>query len=341
MAPELRIGVTGAGQLGTHLAAAARDAGAAVVAVHDIRREAADTLAAAHAGAIATTDIDAFFAVAMDGLLVCTVPPVRVDPVTRACAKGIHLLIEKPPAYDLTAGRECLAAIEKADVMAAVGFQLRYDPRYERLKALIEGHDVHLVRTVCTINYYLDFAMSPWFLQKAISGGPIAEQAIHLLDCVRFVLGNPRPTRAAAIGARNMALDRDEFDAENALQVMYELDNGVFGVHTNHCGHETFHFDLELIGPHLRLHANITEATIRGVVDGEPVEVTPPARSALGLDKVGAWLKAIETGDRSYLRSEFAEALQTLALVDAAIKSQSTGKIEEAESIAAIAPMTP
>ena len=50
---------------------------------------------------------------------------------------------------------------------------------------------VHLVRTVCTVGYYLNLRMPPWFLQYQISGGPTAEQAIHILDCVRFRCGNP------------------------------------------------------------------------------------------------------------------------------------------------------
>lgn len=35
-----------------------------------------------------------------------------------------------------------------------------------------------------------------------------------------------------------MAKDRTKFDAENAIQVTYELDNGIFGTHTNHSGTE-------------------------------------------------------------------------------------------------------
>ena len=330
----LRIGVVGAGQMGTILSALAERAGAKITAVHDIKFEAAEKLANERKGAIATTELSKLFNVPMDGLIVCTVPTVRIEPIRQACERNIHLLIEKPPAYNLIEGRDCLAAIKKSGIMAAVGFQLRYDPRYELLKQLIKGHSVHMVRTVCTIGFYLDFQMSHWFLQKKISGGPITDQAIHLLDCVRYVLDNPRPIQAAAIGVKNMASDRTEFDSENALQLMYKLDNEVIGVHTNHCGHEKIHFDLELIGPNLRLNANMTEPTIKGIIKGKEINETPPKINKLGgLDKVDAWLKAIDTGNRGYIRSDYAEALNTQALVDAAIKSQKTPRIEIAEKI--------
>ncbi len=330
----LRIGVIGAGQMGTVLSGLVERTGAKIVVVHDIKHEAAEKLANERKGAVATTELNKLFDTPMDGLLVCTIPTARIEPIKRACEKNIHLFIEKPPAYDLVGGRECLYAIKKSRIMAAVGFQLRYDPRYELLKQLIKGHDVHLVRTVCTVGFYLDFQISPWFLQKKVSGGPITDQAIHLLDCVRYVFDNSRPTLAAAIGIKNMAPDRTDFDAENALQLMYKLDNGVIGVHTNHCGHEKVHFDLELIGPHLRLKANMTEPTIRGIIKGNEINEVPPKVNKLGgLDKVDAWLKAIDTGNRGYIRSDYAEALNTQALVDAATKSQTTHRVEIAEKV--------
>ena len=56
--------------------------------------------------------------------------------------------------------------------------------------------------------------MPTWFLQSEVSGGPLAEQAIHVLDCARYVMGDPKPIQAHALAIKNMALDRDEFDAE-------------------------------------------------------------------------------------------------------------------------------
>jgi hypothetical protein len=51
------------------------------------------------------------------------------------------------------------------------------------------------------------------------------------------------------------------------------------------------------------------------------------------MNKVDSWLKAIDTGNRGYIRSDYAEALNTQALLDAAIKSQTTQRVEIAEKI--------
>ena len=330
---SLAIGIIGAGNMGRHHHKAVTDYGGRVVAVHDTRLEAARELASQADAQLATTALGAFFDVEMDGVVITTPPPIRLEPIQMACNRGIPLMIEKPPALNMSEGRKCLACIEKADVIAAVGFQLRYHPLYERLKALIASETVHLVRTVCTVNYYLSFRMSPWFLQYEISGGPLPEQAVHVLDCARFVMGNPKPVQAHALAIKNMALERTEFDAENAIQMTYQLDNGVFGTHMNHCGTEGFSFEVEVVGPHLRLHANMTENAIRGYLKGESINETVASENSLGLDKTGAWLRAIETGDRTLIRSPFNDGLQTLALIDAAVQSRGTGRFIHVEEL--------
>jgi len=326
MVSELSIGIIGAGGMGGHHCTAIADYGGRVVAVHDVRLEAARQLATFAGAELATDALNAFFDVEMDGVVITTPPPVRLKPIQMACERGMALMVEKPPALNMDEGRRCLACIEKAEVIAAVGFQLRYHPLYERLKALLASETVHLVRTVCTVDYYLSFRMAPWFLQYEISGGPLPEQAVHVLDCARFIMDNPKPVQAHAFAIKNMALERTELDAENAIQMTYQLDNGVFGTHMNHCGTERFSFDVEVVGPHLRLHANITDNSINGYLNGETVKEPAVAENSLGLDKTGAWLRAIETDDRGLIRSPFADAIQTLALIDAAVKSRDTGK---------------
>ena len=330
---SLAIGIIGAGRMGGHHYKAVTDYGGRVVAVHDVRLDAARELATDADTVLATTDLEAFFDVEMDGVVITTPPPIRFEPIQMACDSGIPMMIEKPPALNMAEGRRCLACIEEAGVIAAVGFQLRYHPLYERLKTLIATETIHLVRTVCTIDYYLTFRMPLWFLKSEISGGPLPEQAVHVLDCARYVMGNPKPVQAHALAIKNMALERTEFDAENAIQMTYQLDNGVFGTHTNHCGTEKFCFEVEVLGPHLRLHANMTDNTIHGYLNGEIVNEPVVGENSLGLDKTGAWLQAIETGDRSLIRSPFADAVQTLALIDAAVQSRGTGRFINVEEL--------
>ena len=330
---SLSIGIIGAGRMGKHHSDAVSNYGARIVAVHDVLIEAANALASHSEAKLSTDELHTFFDIEMDGVVITTPPPVRLEPIQMACEKGIPLLVEKPPALNISDGRKCLDYIHQSGVMAAVGFQLRYHPLYERMKELIASETVHLVRTVCTISYYLNFQMPFWFLQSEISGGPLAEQAVHVLDCARYVMGNPKPVQAHALAVKNMALDRTEFDAENTIQMTYELDNGVYGTHMNHCGTEGFCFDVEVIGPHLHLQGKMSENAIRGYLHGETIDEPAAPKNSIGLDKTGAWLRAIETGDNTLIRSDFADAIETLALIDAAINSRNTGKFIKVEDL--------
>ena len=151
----LKIGIVGAGVMGNRHEGRVADYGAQVVAVHDIHLPAAQELGTRAGAKIVTDDLERFFEAEMDGLIITTPPPVRVEPVRRACERGVHLMIEKPPALNMADGRACLAHIEDAGVINAVSFQLRYGSIYERLKELLADETVHLVHTVCTVEYYL------------------------------------------------------------------------------------------------------------------------------------------------------------------------------------------
>jgi hypothetical protein len=84
---------------------------------------------------------------------------------------------------------------------------------------------------------------------------------------------------------------------------------------------------LELIGPHLRLHANTTDAKINGFINSEEIDEPAPSQNQLSLDKTSAWLRAIETGDRTLIRSDYENALLTLELVEAAARSLEENRI--------------
>ena len=162
LSKPLRIGVVGAGIQATRLTEQVKNAGGEIVAVHDIQIVAAQQLAKLRNAKISTVKLDEFFEVPMDGVLICTIPTVRFEPIIHACNKKLHLLIEKPPAYNLDEGRKCLSAINESGVISSVGFQSRYDPRYEKLKKMIAGHEIHLVRTKITIPSYPPSNETPW-----------------------------------------------------------------------------------------------------------------------------------------------------------------------------------
>ena len=328
-----KVGIFGAGLMGKFHAESAASYGARIVSVYDPRIEAARAVAAKH-GAYAAEDPTDFFDRQLDLVIIATPPAVRVEPVRMACERGIHLLIEKPPALRLHDARTCLGLIEKAGVMAGCGFQLRYGSAFEKLRDMLADQTVHLVRTLLTTGSYLNAPANSWYLQKRHSGGSISSDAIHPLDAVRYMLNNARCVKAHALAVKNMAQDWPDTDCENSVQVTYELDNGVFGTHMNHSGCEAGDINFEFIGPHLRLYTiGWGNSSIKGRYKGKDVKEPVTEQSRLGLDKTGAMLRAIETGDTSLIRSPFSDAIHTMELVEAANRSILTGQFVRTEGL--------
>ena len=52
-----------------------------------------------------------------------------------------------------------------------------------------------------------------------------------------------------------------------------------------------------------------------------------------GLNKISAWLKSIQENNKKYIRCSYEESLNTQALIEAAIKSQNSNKMELVEKI--------
>ena len=65
----------------------------------------------------------------------------------------------------------------------------------------------------------------------------------------------------------------------------------------------------------------------RNLMVVKKINEATPEKTHSGLNKITAWLKAIKTGDKKYIKSDFLEALSRQSLVDGAIKSQKNNNI--------------
>ena len=318
--PRLRVGIFGAGRLGTRHAHYIASTGSKIVVVCDANIDTAKHLAALVGASVATTSMEELFDKKLDAVVIATPPSVRVPAILASCDRGAHIFVEKPSVLTLEDGRNCQKPIDKAGIFVSVGFQFRYAPVFEMMKELLSDQPIHLLRSLGTESYYVTFYQPMWKLNKQISGGVVGEQASHLLDLARFLLRDAKGIRASAIGEKRMAFDRSECDIENGVQILYELEDRIFGAHTIHCGTVGYSIEMEVIGPHLRMR-NFGAYKLVGYRDEKPFHQTCPRVNSIGVGKVGAWLRAIKSDDPSFIRSPFDDSLYTVAICEAAQKS--------------------
>jgi len=222
---RLRAGILGCGGIG------ARHAGALaklpelyeLAAVCGRRPEPTDAFAAAHGGT-AFTDVDRMLDEAGLDVLVVALPPfAHGGEVERAAGRGVHLLVEKPIALDLDRARSMVAAVEAAGVTAAVGFMYRHGAAVARWRELAAAGGTGQVG-LFTGSYHCNALHAPWWRARDKSGGQLLEQAIHLIDLVRFFMGEPD-----TVYGRNANLihgDTPGYDTEDVSAIVFGWDDG-------------------------------------------------------------------------------------------------------------------
>ena len=150
---KIRVGIVGAGLMGFWHAHAAQKAGGKVVAVFDINKAQADSLAAKHSGAKGFENLEKMLAEASPAALhVCTPTATHQSIAEFAIKAGVNLLIEKPLAQtaDETASLFQLASRHK--VLLCPVHQFVFQDGVQNAKNLLPdiGRILHLQANICS-----------------------------------------------------------------------------------------------------------------------------------------------------------------------------------------------
>jgi myo-inositol 2-dehydrogenase/D-chiro-inositol 1-dehydrogenase len=307
----IQIGFVGTGGIAnTHFDALSQLPEAQPVAFCDIDSGRAER-AAARFGGRAYTDWRAMLdAESLDALYIC-LPPHGHDGVEIAAAeRGIHLFVEKPVARDLDYARRVEEAIQKAGIICSVGYHFRYYGAIERAKERLHGLPVLMVKGAW------DGGMPgvPWWRQHALSGGQLVEQTTHIFDLARYLVGEI--VEVFTFSQNNPALlHHPNGDVNVADVVCLKFENGAVGVITDTNGlHAPGEVGLKVYTPE-----RIVEVSWGRMVETEANRKEEYfSRDNPYLRESEAFLTAIRTGDRSLIRSDYSDAVRTLAVTLAA-----------------------
>jgi len=195
---DVRIGLVGAGGVGErHARVLSGIPGVTIAGVADPDPRRAASLASRH-GAPTLPDARALVdAVRPDALYVCVPPFARGDPEMVAVEHGLPLFVEKPLAADLATAERLGAAIAEAGLVTGTGYHWRCLDTVQHARELLADRSPGLVAA-----RWFDKVPPPtWWPSATGSGGQVVEQATHLIDLIRYVVGEIRSV--AADGARN------------------------------------------------------------------------------------------------------------------------------------------
>lgn len=261
----------------------------------------------------------------MDAVFICTPPYVRAEPISAAAARSIAIFSEKPPAFDADQGRAALEAVRKAGVINNVGFMYRWLGIVEKAKELMAGRKLAAIRSVFLSGPAVRMAIPGWFFLRDKSGGPMMDQAIHVLDLHRYLAGEVE--RVHAFGNNQIQPKREDFTVEETIVMDLQYDSGVIGSHTHSWACSVSIAQIELISDLSRVTIDLRGKRVFGKVEG--AEIDEAMSDNCYLTEVENFLKAVESQDQNILKSSYQDAINTCAVTWAGLESIDTGEAQE------------
>lgn len=288
---------------------------AEVVAVCDVVEERAQAAAEPLGAHVYTSSYEMLNREKIDALYVCLPPDAHVDQELEAARRGIHLFVEKPLPVDIKKAEAIGRAVSAAGIVSAVGYHWRHFSHTKELKRQLTDERIGMA-----LGYFLNILPgSPWWRVGARSGGQVVEQAIHIFDTSRYLLGEVE--RVWADYSLRGNADEPGFDQDDVYTVNLRFRSGVVANYQVCCIlHRRYQVGLEVLCKDrvYRLRERELEVDDASGVTSLALENDP------GLDENVAFLDAIATG--SPVLSDYADALATQRVVMAANQSAETGE---------------
>jgi predicted dehydrogenase len=235
---KVRLGLIGLGNIGQHHAAylsAGKVTRAELVAVSD----AVATKLEKYKPLITFNTGEELIASGLvDAVIIATPHYQHTSLGIAALQKGLHVMVEKPiSAHKADAERLIDAHKAKPELVFAGMFQLRAEPRYLKIRKLIESGELGQV-------IRMSWIMTDWFRTEAYyasggwratwkgeGGGVLLNQCLHNLDVLQWLLGMPSKVRGFCQLGRF-----HQIEVEDNVTAYLEFPNGSTGTFVSSTG---------------------------------------------------------------------------------------------------------
>jgi predicted dehydrogenase len=172
-----------------------------------------------------------------------------------ALQRGLHVMVEKPiSAHKADAERLIAVARERPKQVFAGMFQMRVEPRYQKIRKLIESGELGpIVRVNWIITDWFRteayYASGGWRATwKGEGGGVLLNQCLHQLDMLQWLCGMPARVRGFCQLGRF-----HDIEVEDNVTTYLEWQNGATGVFISSTGEAPGSNRFELCGTRGRL----------------------------------------------------------------------------------------
>ena len=299
----MKVGFIGAGGIaGRHLRSLAPESDIEIVGHADQSLERAEAAAERWGGRAYGSQAELLEREAPDAVWVCVPPAFHGDIERDLIERGQPFFVEKPLANDRETPERIAEAIARAGLVVGVGYQFRAMDNMPELREVLTANPARLASGV----WLGSTPGTPWWQRQEISGGQIVEQATHLFDVSRYLLGEATVLSAVATRPPRPAYPDMDVASVNAALLRYE--GGLPGAFAVTCLLEhtaTVHLDLVCDG----MLITFTGESVTYDDGKERREVPSSNDPFLAEDR--AFLAAVQAKDPSLVVCDYAEALAT------------------------------
>jgi predicted dehydrogenase len=265
-----------------------------------------------------------FEQVPLDAVVICLPPYAHSNEVKIAANLGIHVFIEKPIALTSEQAWEMVHAAENAGIITQVGFMFRFGEAVEHLKGIIDSGDAGAIGLM-SARYFCNSLHAPWWRKRDLSGGQLVEQVIHMVDLMRFLMGD-----ALTVYSRQENIfhqDVENYTVEDVSATIFGFPYGGMGViyATNGAIPNRWINDYRVVSRNLTVEfTDANHATFHHTSEPNLQPEVIASEHDIYLAEMQDFLTAIRTGART--RVPIREGAKSLDLALAATHSAQSGR---------------
>ncbi|NUP99915.1 MAG: Gfo/Idh/MocA family oxidoreductase [Armatimonadetes bacterium] len=318
----VRIGFIGTGGIaGAHRKSLVQIPNAQMVAFCDADEQRANAAAEEHGGKAYTSYQAMLSDAQLDAVYICLPPCFHGEFEDAVIEAGLPFFIEKPLDVDLQRARRTAAKVAEQGLITGVGYHWRHYDSIDWLQAAIGERPIGLA-----LGYWLGGTPGVWWWRKQeTSGGQMVEQATHITDLARYLMGEVTSVYAQ-YNLYRMHQKLDGLDVADAGSATLTFENGAVCQIATTCaleGHGQVGLDVHFGGQVAEIRAGTV--TVKGAgADGVSNKnlVNPTVREDT------FFVNAVDgVGDPALIRSPYADALKTLAVTLAMNESAASGQV--------------
>lgn len=299
----MRIAMIGAGGIARrHLGVLVNEPGVVVAAHTGAGIASASENARVYGGNAYPTLADLLDAERIDAAWIC-VPPAAHGEIERTLiARDVPFLVEKPLAADDDSPEALATEIVRSGLPVAVGYHFRALDTLDELRQTLTDNPAQMLIGA----WHGSMPGVPWWRKQALSGGQTIEQATHLFDLARFLVGEAAVEAAQATYPSEPILPGA--DVAGVSAALLRFDDGLPGSFTSTCllGAST-PASLQIICEGLLV--TVTQQAVTYERAGERREVRTGVDPFVVENR--AFLDAVRTGNEAGIFSTYADALKT------------------------------